>query len=277
LSFTVRATDAAGLATDQTFTLQVWPRVSPPAGMVGWWRAENNALDSAGSNDGFLVNGTSFAAGKVGQAFSFDGLDDAVEIEDAPSLRPASVTLEAWVMFLFSGGVQHVFAKAVGDGGADSYVLWLENGNLRGMICDAGGGNNFLSLPFSPVIGRWYHVAFTFDDVSKQQWLYLDGAAVATAASSRTIGYDDHPLLLGADIENGVQTFVLQGRIDEAAIYSRALSASEIAAVYNAGTGGKTPAGPYIDTPPLLPDGALGQPYSQPITSVRGTPPFAYS
>ena len=277
LSFTVRATDAAGLATDQTFTLQVWPRVSPPAGMVGWWRAENNALDSAGSNDGFLVNGTSFGAGKVGQAFSFDGLDDAVEIEDAPSLRPASVTLEAWVMFLFSGGVQHVFAKAVGDGGADSYVLWLENGNLRGMICDVGGGNNFLSVPFSPVQGRWYHVAFTFDEITKQQLLYLDGSTVATSASYRSIGYDAHPLLLGADIENGNQSLLLQGRIDEAAIYNRALSAGEIALIYNAGAAGKTTVGPYLDTPPLLPDGGVGQGYTQALSSVRGTMPVSYS
>ena len=276
-TFVIRATDGASLFAEQTFSIQSRSQVPPPAGIVGWWRGENDALDSIGANDGFLLNGTGFAAGMVGQAFSFDGLNDGVEIEDVPELRPASLTLEAWVMFFSSGGLQHVFAKPVGGGGADSYVIWLENGNLRGMICDAAGGNNFLSIPFSPLSGRWYHVAFTFDDVSKQQWLYLNGNAVATGPSYRSIGYDNHPLLLGADVENGVQTFVLSGRIDEAAIYNRALNAPEIAAIYNAGAAGKAAVGPYINTPPVLPDGGVGQAYTQAVASVHGTLPLTYS
>src|SRR5262249_42289067 len=57
-----------------------------PSGLVSWWRAENSTNDSAGANHGILQNGATFTpAGEVGQAFSFDGVDDYVRV-------PASAT-----------------------------------------------------------------------------------------------------------------------------------------------------------------------------------------
>jgi hypothetical protein len=56
---------------------------------------------------------------------------------------------------------------------------------------------------------------------------------------TKSIGYDAQPLLLGRDTENGIPNFFLKGRIDEAAIYNRALSGTEIASIYNAGPAGK--------------------------------------
>jgi hypothetical protein len=277
-SFVVRVTDNAALTADQPFTLQVLPKVSPPAGLVGWWRAENNALDSVGGNNGFLVNNATFAPGKVGQAFSLSGVNDAVEIEDSPALRPASVTIESWVMFFSPNGVQTIIAKTVGGGAGDSYDLWLENGNLKGMVSDITSANSPISVPFSPVVGQWYHVAFTFDDTTKQQILYLNGVAVAFGVSNLSIGYDAHPMFLGADYDNSsTMSLFLQGRIDEAAIYNRALSATEIASIYSADAAGKTVAGPYITTPPALPDAAYGVAYTQTVTSIRGAPIVAYA
>ena len=47
-----------------------------PSGLVSWWRAEGDARDFWDGNHGSLQNGATFAAGKVGQAFSFDGIND---------------------------------------------------------------------------------------------------------------------------------------------------------------------------------------------------------
>jgi len=73
------------------------PRLScdpPPANGVAWYRGQGNANDSLGASNGTLdgsVNGaTSFAAGIVGQAFSFDGVDDRVTVPDNASLSPTS-------------------------------------------------------------------------------------------------------------------------------------------------------------------------------------------
>src|SRR5262249_51337935 len=52
--------------------------VTPPSGMVAWWPGDGNTNDIKSNNNGALQNGATFAAGKVGQAFSFDGVDDFV-------------------------------------------------------------------------------------------------------------------------------------------------------------------------------------------------------
>src|SRR5204862_3772869 len=73
--------------------------VLPPADLVSWWRAENNAADFTGSNNGILQNGTTFATGMVGQAFNLDGNDDFVDVPDSASLDAISsaITVEAWI------------------------------------------------------------------------------------------------------------------------------------------------------------------------------------
>jgi hypothetical protein len=181
--FTARATDAAGVFIEQLCVLQVFTSVTAPAGLVGWWRAENDAQDSAGTNHGVLRNGAGFAAGRVGQAFALDGTDDCVEIPDAPALRPDSVTLEAWVAFDVTSGRQFLLTKARSPGpDSGSYGLWLEFGTLKGAARDGA-----LSAPFSPVPGLWHHLAYTRDDVAKQQVLYIDGIQVAGGLAGRPL------------------------------------------------------------------------------------------
>src|SRR5688572_11110605 len=56
--------------------------VPPPAGLINWWAGDGNANDIQGSSEGALVGGTTFAPGKVAQAFKFDGQDDQVQAPD---------------------------------------------------------------------------------------------------------------------------------------------------------------------------------------------------
>src|SRR5207253_739186 len=60
--------------------------VSPSSGLVGWWPAEGSASDVVGGNNGTLTNGVTFAPGKVGQAFNFDGISGAITVPASPSL-----------------------------------------------------------------------------------------------------------------------------------------------------------------------------------------------
>src|SRR5438067_8006594 len=69
----------------------------PPPGMVSWYSGDGNAEDIAGSHDAFPRNGVTFAPGMVAQAFSFDGVNDFVEVPDSPDLAPSSLTVDAWV------------------------------------------------------------------------------------------------------------------------------------------------------------------------------------
>jgi len=218
-----------------------------PPNLISWFRAEGNADDAQELSDGTLLNGATFAGGKVGQAFSFDGVNDYVRIPDSPALRPTNVTLEAWINFSASPtGTRMIFNKPFGNSNLDSYQIFYESGQLQALISDNGGLGPRLRFTLTPVLGTWYHVAYTFDDATDTQVLYLNGAAVAAGTVTKSIVYDSRPLLIGADTENGFEgSFPFPGLIDEAAIYSRALSQTEIQSLFSAGSAGKcvSPAG----------------------------------
>ena len=44
-----------------------------PSGLVSWWAAESDPTDVLGLNPGTLQGGATFARGRVGQAFDFNG------------------------------------------------------------------------------------------------------------------------------------------------------------------------------------------------------------
>src|SRR5262249_48654354 len=90
------ANDTVSVLRNATPTIVCTP---PPFGLVGWWRAEGDALDAIGTNHGTLQGGAIFAAGKVGQAFSLNGTGSFVQFPNAARLNVAgAITIEAWIM-----------------------------------------------------------------------------------------------------------------------------------------------------------------------------------
>lgn len=85
-----------GATATQTFAQTCQPA---PVGLVSWWTAEGNALDSRSRNNGTLLGGTTFSAGQNGQAFSFDGVNNFVNVPDSASLDSwtTTATFEAWI------------------------------------------------------------------------------------------------------------------------------------------------------------------------------------
>src|ERR1043166_7328222 len=71
--------------------------VMPPSGLAAWWQAEGTANDIVGGFNGVPVNGTTFTAGYVGQAFSFDGINQCIT-NSVPGLTNIqnSYTMEFW-------------------------------------------------------------------------------------------------------------------------------------------------------------------------------------
>src|SRR5579864_7820076 len=78
------------------FTFQVGevPRIE------SWWRADGDAIDSVGGNNGVLEGGTAFAPGRVGMAFTFDGVDSDVRISASQKINVGvgrGLTIAAWI------------------------------------------------------------------------------------------------------------------------------------------------------------------------------------
>ncbi|HEY8559527.1 MAG TPA: LamG-like jellyroll fold domain-containing protein [Pyrinomonadaceae bacterium] len=209
-------------------------------GLVSWYRAEGNALDASGGNHGGLRSGTTFVPGKSGQGFKFDGADDYIEIPDAASLKPQNITVEAWVRFdnlssTTSGsapnGFQYIVHKK-NNRQSDHFegysLLKLSNHQLAFSIKnDAGAQTTIIDQTQFVQVGRFYHVAGTFDGSTAR--LYVDGRKVAETPHNSPLSYDARPVFIGSSGEANWDG-KMNGVIDEVRIYNRALSASEIAA-----------------------------------------------
>lgn len=221
--------------------------VAPPSGMVSWWDGEGDANDIIGTNDGTLVNGATFAPGKVSQAFSFDGTDDYVSLADSSTLdfntnSPMSVDL--WIYRTRDYNRQTLLGKQSGcTANGMNYTLALDElAPLNGVcfigndvnnhkVCINGAANDILPL------NQWIHIAVTFDGSSMR--IYRNGLLVNTANSVQLGPPNDEVFSIGKSGDCQTYGLAFGGRIDEVEIFNRALSTEEIAAIANAGSAGK--------------------------------------
>lgn len=276
--YAVRVTNTLGSMTSSNAVLTVLappPSATTPLNLVSWWPAEEDANDLAGLNSGFLVNGPSYALGRVGQAFKLNGTNQYVTIADSPSLQPSSFTVEGWFNFRTTDQIRTLIAKAYGNGTLDSYALWYAEGQLYASISTLAGISHWLAFPWSPAPNSWHHVAYTFDADAAFHVLYVDGVAVVADWAEGPIGYDTHPLLIGADIENGSPASLFNGSIDEVSFYDGALGSEEIAAIFSASGSGKRGLPPVILLQPQTQVAALGSTVEF-ESSAAGTLPLTY-
>lgn len=164
----------------------------------------------------------------IGQALRLDG-DDFVAIPEASSLRPARVTVEAWVKAPKSPGQYKYIVSKGGDRCvAGSFGLYSSlNGGAAFYVYD---GKRFWRSPMaSPSLwdGKWHHLAGAYD--GKAIRLYVDGRQVGTGTPfSGAIEYDlEHRgLYLGA--YRGACDLTFAGDVDEVRVWSAALSVDSI-------------------------------------------------
>jgi hypothetical protein len=229
---------------------------SPPSDLVSWWRAEGDAGDSAGSNNGALINGASFATGSVGQAFSFNGTNSYVEVPDSPGLRLTNaLTIEFWLKRqTLTPPTPEYFVEKGGDytGGRQNYAVAVGSPTINNFLHFTCAGAWWGAAPISDL--NWHHYAVTARNGQSAPQIYVDGALqVLTAhggASQINLYPSTRPLHIGAQVDPVTGwNYYSKTLIDELSLYSRVLTTSEIQAIYNAGSAGKC--GPGI-TPSIV-------------------------
>jgi hypothetical protein len=187
-----------------------------------------------------LEGGATFATGRVGKAFSLDGVSAYVQVEHDPSLMLTnSITIEAWFRTASPG--QAILYKH-GASGDRSYGLQLFGTKADFFVVSGGTTQNHLGT--SDVNDDvWHHIAGVFDGSGSRHELYVDGVLENAAAPSySSIDSSTVPVWIGAGAgttSTAPDVAFFSGAIDEVSIYSRALSAAEIEALFDAGRAGK--------------------------------------
>jgi hypothetical protein len=185
-----------------------------------------------GTNPGVLKNGASFRPGNIGPGFVFDGVNDYVQVGDTPSLKmTTALTLESWI-FPTASRDECVIANREGEYEFGRFA----DGTIRWAFANTDPGWTWVSSGFAAPQGQWTHVAITYDNGLITT--YGNGIQVNQYPGSEPIG-DTEPTLNDFRIGNR-QAFpnAFPGTIDELKVYNRALSSSEVAAIYAAGSSG---------------------------------------
>jgi len=211
------------------------------ADLVGHWTFDDPigstaATDGVNSNDATLTNmdpGSDWVTGTIGGALDFDGTNDEAIISSVSPVNGATaMTVSIWVnpnsLADFTGIFEHRSA-----GGS----------NLHGLLVDDSAAQRpqfrvndsaVTTASALPVDGSWTHLVGTWEAGSFQR-LYVDGQLQIESTSGVEAGplTSDHIWRFGEDACCGGRN--LDGRLDDGALWDRALSTIEVAALFNLG------------------------------------------
>ena len=216
--------------------------------LVGAWSlGEGGGLktfDMSGrGNTGTLTNGPTWVPGRRGRALKFiKASSQYVNLGLPPILNLGGpFTLSVWINPISLPGAPSTTSYGIivkgYDGTSTAYQLDFQNdsstGNLPGLIVagyvSGTSYGTYWNYGSNIVTGKWYHVAGICDGAFWR--LYVNGLQVAATASTHLPVGNTKPVSIGfADF--GADGY-FDGIIEDARIYSRALHAREIAALYS--------------------------------------------
>jgi hypothetical protein len=205
-----------------------------PNGLVGYWGFDEGngtiAYDSSKNGNNGTVSGAIWMTRGSSGALSFSGSGDYVRTSFRPTFRNA-LTSSIWIkrttgfnqladVMLLSPAGSWFFYDAYNSGGVSGYLL----------INGVSQGHRSVPVPFD---SNWYHIVYTYDSVTRYSKMYKNGVLVS---SIQLTGLSNYLFDLATNRLSDIGLQVL-GRgliLDEPRIYNRALSASEIEALYKA-------------------------------------------
>ena len=216
---------------------------APPPNMVAWWPGDGNTRDIRGGNNGVLQNGATFAPGKVGQAFSLDGVSNYVQIPHNSTLNPSGpFSVDVWLKANSQQSSAQSLIIDKSHGHTDG-TGWAMQTNTDGTACffygTGGNTSDFhgVCTIVSVLDNQWHHLAGIFTGAEFR--IYLDGALNNTLTFNTPIANNTRAVNIGASWGGGSPTRFFHGLIDEAEYFNRALTDSEVLGIFNAGSAGK--------------------------------------
>ena len=199
------------------------------------------AIDSSGNfNNGVYSSTTIDTDGIVGKAIDFRGSDFSnVEVAGANGesdfdLIGTSFTLEAWVKTTADVSEGEWWGIQTKGDGQWRTARHGSDGPIQPNFAMNGVAGELDKANINIADGVWHHIVAVFDDVADTKDLYLDGNLIATQTElTGTLNDSSFLYQIGNNSQNTNRNF--EGSIDEAAVYTSALSGSTILAHYELG------------------------------------------
>lgn len=194
--------------------------------LKGYWRLDGNWNDESGNSlNASGVNGANFSeVSKLGShSGEFDGISQFASVSYTSILNPNEFTFSCWARVTSGDGTYRSPLTSRGSGtgflfyaGTNNYwQLWIGDGSVYQNI----DGQKIVN-------GEWAHLTGTYDGTTLK--FYINGVQVNTLNTSY-VPNTTHPLYIGSANSN----FRFPGQVDEVAIWSTALSSTEVQKLYS--------------------------------------------
>lgn len=213
-------------------------------GLVSAWEFENNALDSHGSNDGTVNGATYTSSGKIEGCYDFDGTNDYIKIPYDSSIifdgNSESYSVSLWVKHSTQSGHKRIINTAYSGNSLIKFpyrFIAMTDGTIKFYVYDGSNITQLQSTSSNLDNNSWHHIVGVVNQSTDNVYLFVDGELVTTetnVVTSSTSNTND--LIIGRQKESD-SNYSYDGLIDQPAIWSRALTATEVAALYNNGDG----------------------------------------
>ncbi len=209
-------------------------------GLVGYWPLDGDAQDGSGNNLHGTISKVTPAAdrqGNANSAMSFTGaVDSSINVGDPVQLQiTGEMTLAAWVRLNKTNtNNSRIIAKS-GAGGARSFSLNIEASSggvtfpATFQIGISGGASNLTVMDTKPLpTDEWAHMAGVYRPSTATE-IYVNGELRNTNKSGvPATQHTANKLAVLIGNRAAATNCGWNGLIDEARIYARALSASDI-------------------------------------------------
>jgi len=208
--------------------------------------AVGSVTDGSGKGNNGQATGVHWTPdGKKGGAYEFARDGDQIIVPNNPSLNPGQFTLSAWIKTTTGDHYwRRIFDKSYNREFALSVAGDYQNTKSYGQVSlEIGPGTHFALTKKRVDDGQWHHVAATFDGTNEV--VYVDGLAEAqrkwnSPGKAGSTGFD---LVIGCNRSNIAKTeddlgVSFRGSIDDPMMWNRALSAKEVAYLFQATGGG---------------------------------------
>ena len=185
----------------------------------------DNLTDSSGNGNTLTNNGdVTFSSGKIGNAAVFDNSSYLTQALDLST--PDAFTISCWIKKAVSSGAKIILSVSSQDGPLDVYAGPSHGNGLQASFTNASA---FCDLSLSE--NEWKHFVFIRDKASNVSKIYMNG--VNSYESTAPSFSNANGISFGSSFGN----MASDGSIDAVGIWNRALSDSEVAELYNSGTG----------------------------------------
>ena len=207
-------------------------------GLISWWGLEAAAgtrIDSHGSNNLTDNNTVGSGAGVINQAAYFTRANSEwLSVADNASLRFPGFTAAFWLYHASQTNSQSYISKWSGTPGQSSFLIDSTSGKvLRFGAYGDGSAATWVNSTFGELMAlNWHFVCARYDGSNLKLRVNATADDVLPYAGGIFGGTD--PLEVGA---RGLGTSAVDGRIDELALWNRALTDAQVARLYNGGAG----------------------------------------